>query len=129
MKVPFPHEAENLQAGLDDHKSHTAANDTEGDIQKPEKNAVFYVPEPFKTKGSHFFSPRIKPYIFIERLVVRTHLKSSDFFNPGQPFYSATAFNSLSFGNTGRYLYAAEKSRTPYPMTAKATPHSCQVGR
>ena len=55
MEVPFPHEAKNLQAGLDDHKSHAAANDAEGDIQKPEENDIFYVPEPFKTKRSHLF--------------------------------------------------------------------------
>jgi hypothetical protein len=100
MEMPFPHEAKKLQAGLDDHKSHAASNDAEGDIKKPEENNIFYVPEPFKTKRSHLFSP-----------------------------YSATAFNSLSFGNTGRYLYAAENSSTPYPITAKATPHSCHVGR
>jgi hypothetical protein len=115
MEMPFPHEAKKLQAGLDDHKSHAASNDAEGDIKKPEENNIFYVPEPFKTKWSHLFSPRIK----LDNLVKSRSV----------PFYSATAFNSLSFGNTGRYLYAAENSSTPYPITAKATPHSCHVGR
>ena len=70
MEVSFPHETKKLQAGLDDHKSHAASNDAEGDIQKPEENAIFYVPKPFKTKRSHLCSPRIKFYSYIETLVI-----------------------------------------------------------
>ena len=70
MEVSFPHETKKLQAGLDDHKSHAAAYDAEGDIQKPEENDIFYVPKPFKTKRSHLFSPRIKLCSYIETLVI-----------------------------------------------------------